>query len=97
MAAVREIYPAWSIAAYAIAVWGGLLAAVLLLLRKKRAFPFFILSLIAAIISFSWGMTNAQAKAAAGSTGWVMPLIVVVIGSFEVWWTKRQVSGGLLG
>jgi len=90
MAEVRELYPTWSVAAYAIAVWGGLLAAILYLLRKQWAVTLFIVSLIAAIISFTWGMTNAQAKAAAGSTGWVMPLIVVAIGVFEIWWSRKK-------
>lgn len=89
MAAVRHKYPAWSMAAYAIAVWGGLLAAILLLLRKKFAVPLFILSLLAAIISFIWGITNEEAKAASGDGAWVMPVMVVMLGLFEIWWARR--------
>lgn len=93
---VRNLYPTWSVAAYAIAVWGGLLAAVFYLLRKRWAATLFVVSLIAAIISFMWGLTNAEAKAAAGSTSWVMPLIVVAIGAFEIWWTRQKKVQGLL-
>lgn len=97
MADVRDQYPAWSKAAYAIAVWGGLLASIMLLLRKGWALPLFVVSVVAAVISFIWGLTNADAKAAAGTTGFVMPVIVVAIGLFEVWWSKRQKTSGAIG
>lgn len=96
MLAVRDKYPTWSIAAYAIAVWTGLLAAILLLLRKKWCAPLFILSFIAAIISFVWGMTNEEAKAAAGGTAWVMPVLVGGLGLIEIWWSRKKVTDGTL-
>lgn len=89
MAAVRHKYPAWSMAAYAIAVWGGLLAAILLLLRKNLSVTLFTLSLIAAVISFIWGLTNAEAKAASGDGAWIMPVLVAALGLFEIWWARR--------
>lgn len=96
MLAVRENYPAWSIAAYALAVWGGLLAALLLLLRKSWAAPLFVLSLIAAIIGFMWGFTNAEARAAAGSTFWVMPAFVIILGLLEIWWSRKKRADGTI-
>jgi hypothetical protein len=44
--------PVWMTAAYAIAVWVGLLGAVLLLLRRKLAVPLLLVSLIAAVFTF---------------------------------------------
>ena len=96
MTAVRNNYPAWSIAAYAIAAWGGLLAAIMLLLRKKLTVPLFMLSLAAAIISFIWGLTNDEAKAAADGSGAFMPVIVVAIGVFEIWWSRRLRARNIL-
>lgn len=96
MAAVRDKYPAWSVAAYAIAVWGGLLAAILYLLRKKWAAPLFVVSLIAAVISFIWGLTNAEARAASGGAAWVMPVAVFLLGCLEVWWSRKKVADGTL-
>lgn len=96
LAAMRHQYPTWSVAAYAVAVWGGLVAAILYLLRKRWAAPLFVASLIMAIISFIWGFTNAEYKAAAGSQFWVMPVIVVVLGLLEVWWSRKKVADGTL-
>ena len=96
MLAVRDKYPAWSIAAYAIAVWTGLVAAVLLLFRKKLCAALFVISFIAAIISFIWGLTNEEAKAAAGGTAWVMPVLVTSLGLLEIWWSRKKASDGTL-
>lgn len=41
-----ESQPAWVIAAFAIAVWGGALGCLALLLRKKWAMPILLVSLI---------------------------------------------------
>ena len=43
--------PSWVVAAWAIAVWGGVLGAVLLLLRRKLAVWIFLGSLIAMILT----------------------------------------------
>lgn len=96
LAALRDAYPAWATAAYAIAVFGGLLAAILFLMRKKLAFPLFVLSLICAIISFIWGFITPEFKEAAGPSHWVMPAIVVALGLLEVFFSKMKVSKGIL-
>ncbi len=96
MLAASKVYPIWASAAYAVAVWGGLLASIMLLIRKKLALSLFILSLIAAIICFIPSFTMAEMKAAGGSTYWLMPLIVILLGLFEVMWTRARVADGTL-
>ncbi len=44
-------FPAWVVAAWAIAVWGGVLGAVLLLMRKRLAVQVFLASLVAMVIT----------------------------------------------
>jgi hypothetical protein len=44
--------PIWQIGAYAIAVWAGLLATVLLLFRRRAAEPLLLVSLVAAFFTF---------------------------------------------
>ena len=43
-------FPTWLVAAWAIAVWGGLLGAVMLLLRKRCAAQIFLVALIAMVV-----------------------------------------------
>ncbi len=96
MLAIRDQYPVWAVSAYAIAVWSGLVAALLFLFRKKAAAPIFTLSLIAAILSFVWPITTSEARAASGDGFWIMPVVVIVLGIAEVWVTRHQVRKGIL-
>ena len=48
--AINENYPAWATAAFAIAVFGGAIGCILLLLRKKMATTLFIVSLIGILV-----------------------------------------------
>jgi hypothetical protein len=98
MASVRDLPPIWSNAAYAIAVWGGLLAAIMMLLRRGFAVPLFILSFLAAIISFAWGFTSSEYIEAAGGIGAmaIMPVIVVLLGACEIFYSRRARSKGYL-
>ena len=96
MAELRPTTPIWVTAFYAIAVWSGLLASLLLLLRKKWAVPLYVLSMIGIVISMSWGIVNADMRAAAGTMGIVMPIIVGGIGLFQIWWSRRQSALGRL-
>jgi len=96
LAAVRDLYPSWGLAGYATAVWSGLLAAILFLLRKRLSVPIFMLSLGAAIIGFVPTFTNSVLRDAAGPSFWVMPLIVVVIGIIEIIYSRKQKANGIL-
>ena len=44
-------FPAWVVAAWAIAVWGGVVGSVLLLVRKRFAVQAFLASLIGMVIT----------------------------------------------
>jgi len=92
----RYAYPIWATAAYAIAVWGGLCAAILYLLRRKVSVKIFSISLMAAIICFIPTFTNSVVKAGGGETYWVMPVIVVVLGLFEIWFARKMLSKGII-
>jgi len=96
MTAVRSSYPNWAVGAYALAVWGGLLAAILYLLRKAWAYHLFMISFVMAVISNAWIFLNADAKAAAGGSFWVMPVVVFVLGLIEIIWSRKKVNDGTL-
>lgn len=96
LAAVRDVYPTWGLAGYASAVWSGLLAAILFILRKRLSVPIFMFSLAAAIIGFIPSFTNPVLRDAAGSYFWVMPLVVVVLGLIEILYSRKQKANGIL-
>ena len=90
-----ENTPAWATAAFAIAVWAGVLGCLALLLRKKWARPVLLLSLLGILVQmgYSFFMTNA-AEVYGGVQGVVMPLLLIGIGIGLVLFAKSSQSKG---
>lgn len=53
-------FPAWVVAFWALAVWGSVLGAVLLLLRKRLAVGIFLVSFLSMVITtvYNFGLSN---------------------------------------
>lgn len=88
--------PAWGHSGYAIAVNAGVLGAILLLLRKAWAVPLFILSLVGALVQDLDAFVMRDALEAWGSSAVFLPLIVIVICVFEIWYALRAKQKGWL-
>lgn len=78
---LMESTPAWVTGAFAVAVWGGLLGCIFLLLRKRWAKPVLLVSLIGILLQlgYSFLMTNAM-EVYGAVQALVMPALVLVIG-----------------
>lgn len=83
--AIVESRPAWATGAFAIAVFGGALGGVLLLLRRSAAYPVFIASLVGAAGAQIpiLGMAGFPSEALAGG------MMQLIVGAFLVWYAKR--------
>lgn len=92
----RHAYPLWASVAYGFAVWLGLLASILYLMRKKISVTLFIVSLVTAIICFIPNFTNSIVKTSGGDSYWVMPVIVVLLGLFEILFSNKMRSKGII-
>lgn len=95
----RELFegiPAWATAAFAIAVFAGAIACIGLLLRKKWAKPLFIVSLVAAVIQFINWLFLQNAAEAFGSEAYYMPVLVVLVGAFLIFFSKKGIEKGWL-
>ncbi len=93
--ALLENTPAWATAAFAIAVWAGVLGCLALLLRKKWARPVLLLSLLGILVQmgYSFFMTNA-AEVYGAVQGMVMPLLLIGIGIGLVLFAKSSQNKG---
>ena len=85
-------FPAWAVSTWAIAVWGGLLGSVLLLLARRLATPVFLVSLIAMIITtiYSYGFTNGLE--AMGGVGPAMFSLVIFVICVLLWLYARAMG-----
>ena len=86
--------PAWVTAMFAIAVFGGTLGCVFLLLRKKWATPTLIVSLVAALLQMGYGMTQMdkgiEAYGAGAAIG--LPIAVLGVGALLVWVARKATA-----
>lgn len=81
--------PAWATAAFATAVFSGTLGALLLLLKKKIASTFFILSFIGIITQMTYGLLISENTNGYGPLGLIMPLMIIAIGGYLIWYSKK--------
>ena len=88
--------PAWVTAANAIAVFAGVIASILLLLRKKLAVPLFLISLVAAIVQDIYVVFMSDSLDAFGMQLVIIQGLVLVIGLFMVRYSRNKRTQGLL-
>jgi hypothetical protein len=91
--AIIEGRPAWATGAFAVAVFGGALGCLLLLLRKSAAYYVFIASLLGAIVTMihTLGMGDSDF----GPVGAVIGnLVQLVVTAFLIWHSKQAESKG---
>ncbi len=90
--AIIEGRPAWATGAFAIAVFGGALGCVLLLLRKSAAYYLFIASLLAMIAT----MIHTLGVGIDFGLGEILGIILMplVVAAFLIWYSKLAESKG---
>lgn len=77
--------PAWYVSAFAIAVFAGLLGAISLFLRKRWAYPLFIISLFAVGIQQLYIMTVIYPRDI------FLSLTIIVVAVFLVWFSRMAI------
>lgn len=92
--ALYETFPVWALLAFAAAVFGGAIGSVLLLLRKALAYPVFVISLAGIIIQMIYNFFIAETMDVYGPGSTIMPIMVLVIGAFLVWFSKSSKQKG---
>lgn len=88
--------PLWAHSAYAIAVNAGVLGAILLLLRKAWAVPIFALSLLGALLQDLDAYILRGALELFDPVWLAIPITVLVICIFEIWYSLRAKGKGWL-
>lgn len=88
--------PAWATAGFAIGVFVGSVASVMLLMRKKLAHMLFIISLLGVIVQNIHGFFLSNAMEAFGPSSVVLPGIVLLFGIYLIFLAKKGIAKGWL-
>ncbi len=80
--------PSWIMRAFAVAVFAGVIGSIALLLRKKWAFSFYLISLIAVIVQMGYFLINGHHD----NIG--MTISIILFAMFLLWFSKKSISIG---
>ena len=88
--------PIWVTAAFAIAVFGGVLASITLLMRKQIAKTLFLVSLIGMLVQMVYNFFISGAIDDYGPAEIIMSTMVIVIGVYLYLFSKKSIINGWL-
>jgi hypothetical protein len=93
--AIIETRPAWATGAFAVAVFGGVLGCLLLLLKKTAAYYLFIASLLGVIVTMIHTLGIVSSTSGFGPFEIVMMIVMpTVVAAFLIWYSKQAKSKG---
>ena len=95
-AALLDEAPVWYTGAFAVAVFAGGLGALGLVLARRWSRPLLIVSLVAAIVQFGWWCFESGAAETIGSSIYIAPAVIILIGLLLVWLAHTGVKRGWL-
>ena len=90
--ALWDAAPGWMIAAYAVAVWVGLIGAILLVMRRRLAEKLLLVSLVAVLVQFSALLLVPELRNLTTSDALFLPFVITVV-CYVIWhfaWTSRR-------
>ncbi len=95
IAAYRQM-PSWTIAVWALGVWGSVAGALLLVLRSRYALHAFVASLLGLVASLFYTFLLSDLGALAGTMGMIMNTVIFAGCVFFVWYARAATRWGIL-
>lgn len=89
--------PGWMTVVWAVGVFGAFLASILLLLRRQQAFPVFIVSLAAFLVSLLYTYVLTDGGAVMGKEMAIVSAIIAALLVFFSWYSRFMTQRGVLG
>ena len=83
--AMWRVMPGWAWAAYAIAVFGGTVGAIGLVMRRGWAVAAYVIGLIAVLIQFFNSFFVSDGIATLGKDAVVFPLFIIALAALQLW------------
>jgi hypothetical protein len=87
--------PAWVTAAFAVAVFGGFLGAIGLIIRKKWAYFLFVISFLALVAQHVYNFFIQNYIEMTGSQ-MILPIVTFIVALFLIYFSKQKSQQGVL-
>ena len=84
-------FPTWVHALWAIAVWGGVLGVILLLMRKALAVPVFLVSFVAMCLTAIQNFALSNGLEVMGQAGLIFTVVIFLI-ALGLWLYSRAMQ-----
>ena len=95
--AIIEGRPIWATGGFAVGVFGGAVAALMLLLRKRIAVPVFLVSLIGVLVTTPHSARIAMSPVHfTAMETFIMVILPVIVAGLLLWYAKSIAAKGLL-
>ena len=93
-----DAFPTWTLAVWAIGVWGAVLGSLLLLLRSRFAGLSFIASFLGMMVNLAYGLFigNSAMTGSMGTVGLIFTLAIIVISIALIIYAARMTKAGVL-
>ena len=91
-----EAMPVWMVAVWAIGVWTAFVASILLLLRRRIAFPVFVASLAAFLLHLLYTYVLTNGGAIMGRQMAITSAVIVILLLFFSWYARAMSKRGVL-
>lgn len=88
--------PMWMSAAFGVATISGIIGSALLLMRKKLARVFFILSIIGAAIMYLYIFVLSGKTSVLPTSDYIIAATVIIVTLFMIWFSGRKTAKGIL-
>ena len=90
--AVHDATPSWLTAAFALAVGGGVVGSIGLLVRQRWSVAAFAVSLAALVVQIAGAYLVTPLWQASGAAGAAMPVLLLAIGTFLLRHARRATA-----
>ncbi|HEX8620201.1 MAG TPA: hypothetical protein VF911_21660 [Thermoanaerobaculia bacterium] len=91
-----EAMPGWMTAVWAVGVWTAFIASILLLLRRKAAFPIFVASVAAFLVHLLYTYVLSNGGAVMGQQMAITSAVIVILLLFFSWYSRAMTKRGVL-
>ena len=93
---LRKFMPSWLPFIYGVAVFSGAIGCIGLILKKKWAVTFLLISFVAVIIQMGYSVMFTQAVSIYGPSAAMMSFMVIFMAGFLYFYARNAVKRGWL-